>query len=233
MLSFIIGGRLLQSRTRFVCHCGAHSSMLFRNGTHMSTHAASIRFRCRLLNWLRKNSSSVSFLRSLPNHNGSAVSRLHTTVRNLPFLPRYNSSAPICRKGGFRRPASHRSKYRRSIARTVLAAKPIRRATCRADALSQACPTASSNRLLYGALLGNWATFSARNPQRGHFIRYVSTTTVVEYSKQGRSRTSRWHTSWIGSAPTCCPHPEQISFNPVFFRLTHSFRCLPCSSISM
>ncbi len=89
------------------------------------------------------------------------------------------------------------------MARTVLSAMPNRRATCRADALSQACPTASSNRLLKGALLGNWGTFSARNPQRGHFIRYVSTTTVVEYSKQGRSRTSRSHISWILLAATC------------------------------
>ena len=29
-------------------HCGAHGSMLNRNGSHMSTHTASIRFRCRL-----------------------------------------------------------------------------------------------------------------------------------------------------------------------------------------
>src|SRR5215510_13768038 len=67
-------------------HPGTHSSMLRRNGSHMPTHAASIRFRCRLTNWLRKKSSSVSFFRSLPNHSGSAVSKLHTTVRNLPFL---------------------------------------------------------------------------------------------------------------------------------------------------
>jgi hypothetical protein len=99
--------------------------------------------------------------------------------------------------------ASQRSRHRRSIARTVLSAIPNRRATCRADALSQACPTASSNRLLKGALLGNWGTFSARNPQRGHFIRYVSTTTVVEYSKHGRSRTSRSLISWILLAGTC------------------------------
>jgi len=71
-----------------------------------------------------------------------------------------------------------------------------------AQDLSQACPTASSNRLLKGALLGNWATFSARNPQRGHFIRYVSTTTVVEYSTHGRSRTSRSLISWIWLAGT-------------------------------
>src|ERR1035438_7090037 len=71
--------------------------MLSRNGSHISTQTASIRFRCRLTNSLRKNSSSVSFFRSLPNHSGSPVSRLHTTVRNLPFLPRYNSSTPMCR----------------------------------------------------------------------------------------------------------------------------------------
>jgi hypothetical protein len=69
---------------------------------------------------------------------------------------------------------------------------PICMATCRTAALSQVCPTASSKRLLYGALLGNCATFSARKPQRGHFTRYISTTTVVMYSKQGRSRTSRF-----------------------------------------
>src|ERR1017187_1954550 len=93
--------------------------MLNRNGSHMSTQTASMRFLCRLTNSLRKNSSSVSFFRSLPNHSGSPVSRLHTTVRNLPFLPRYNSSTPICRNGGSRPLASHRSRSRRSIARTV------------------------------------------------------------------------------------------------------------------
>src|ERR1039457_5025480 len=114
----------------------------------MSTHTASIPFRWRLVNSVRKYSSSVSFLRSFPNHNGSAVSRLHTTVRNLSRFPWYSSSTPMCRNGGFRRLASQRSKYRRSMPRTVLSARPIRRATCRAEALSQDCPTASSNRLL-------------------------------------------------------------------------------------
>jgi len=65
-------------------------------------------------------------LRSRPNHNGSPVSRLQTTVRNLSFLPWYSSSTPICRNGGFRRLASQRSKYRRSMPRTVLSARPIR-----------------------------------------------------------------------------------------------------------
>src|ERR1039457_2058843 len=40
----------------------------------------------RLVNSVRKYSSSVSFLRSFPNHNGSPVSRWHTTVGNLSFL---------------------------------------------------------------------------------------------------------------------------------------------------
>src|ERR1022692_2351761 len=62
---------------------GTHCSRLSRNGSHMSTNTASIPFRWRLVNSVRKYSSSVSFLRSFPNHNGSAVSRWHTTVRNL------------------------------------------------------------------------------------------------------------------------------------------------------
>src|SRR6266705_2196929 len=54
------------------------------------------------------------------------------------------------------------------MARTVLDARPSRWATCRAAALSHACPTASSNRLLKGALLGSCSTFSAFTPQSGH-----------------------------------------------------------------
>src|ERR1035437_3840316 len=78
---------------------GTHCSRLSRNGSHMSTHTASIPFRWRLVNSVRKYSSSVSFLRSFPNHNGSAVSRLHTTVRNLSRFPWYSSSTPMCRNG--------------------------------------------------------------------------------------------------------------------------------------
>jgi hypothetical protein len=62
--------------------------MLSRNGSHMSTQAASMRLRCPLLNSVRKYSSNVSFFRSFPNHSGSPVSRLLTTVRNLSFFPR-------------------------------------------------------------------------------------------------------------------------------------------------
>ena len=68
--------------------------------------------------------------------------------------------------------------------------QPKRRATRRAAALSQACPTASSKRLLNGALLGNCGTFSIYAAVRA-LTRYTSTTTVVRYSKHGRSRTSR------------------------------------------
>ena len=81
------------------------------------------------------------------------------------------------------------------MARTVLLARPNCRATRRTAALSQANPTASSKRLLNGALLGNCGTFSVFTPQSGQRTRYNSTTTVVRNSKQGRSRTSRWEPS--------------------------------------
>ena len=77
------------------------------------------------------------------------------------------------------------------MARTVLLAKPNCRATRRTAALSQANPTASSKRLLNGALLGNCGTFSALIPQSGQRTRESSITTVVRYSDHGRSRTSR------------------------------------------
>src|SRR6266567_4047645 len=64
-------------------------------------------------------------------------------------------------------------------------------ATRLAAALSQAWPTALSKRLLNGALEGNRGTFSVFTPQSGQRTRYSSTTTVVRYSKHGRSRTSR------------------------------------------
>src|SRR3982075_1358933 len=96
------------------------------------------------------------------------------------------------------------------MARTVLSASPNRRATCRAEADSQACPTASSKRLENGALLGSCATLSIFGPQVGQRTRYNSTTTVALYSDHGRSRTSRSVTSWISQQ--CCLQPEQISF---------------------
>src|ERR1039458_2096680 len=79
---------------------GTHCSRLSRNGSHMSTHTASIPFRWRLVNSVRKYSSSVSFLRSFPNHNGSAVSTWYTTVRNLSRFTWYTSPNPLCRHGG-------------------------------------------------------------------------------------------------------------------------------------
>ena len=45
-------------------------------------------WRCPLLSCVLKYLSSVSFFRSFPNHRGSPVSRLLTTVRNLSFFPR-------------------------------------------------------------------------------------------------------------------------------------------------
>jgi hypothetical protein len=77
------------------------------------------------------------------------------------------------------------------MARTVLGTNPNCRATRRTAALSQANPTASSKRLLNGALLGNCGTFSVLIPQSGQRTRYSSITTVARYSDHGRSRTSR------------------------------------------
>src|ERR1035441_936060 len=78
-----------------------------------------------------------------------------------------------------------------SIARTALSARPIRRATCRAEALSHAWPTASSKRLLKGALLGSSGTFSILTPHTGHLTRYTSMCTVAWNTLHGRSRTAR------------------------------------------
>jgi hypothetical protein len=80
------------------------------------------------------------------------------------FLAQVDFIYAHCRSLGFRRPAQ-RSRYRRSIDRTVLAASLTCLVTRRAAALSQASPTASSNRLLKGTLLGSCATFSVFTPQ--------------------------------------------------------------------
>ncbi len=112
----------------------------------------------------------------------------------------------------------------------MLSANPNCLATRRAEALSQAWPTASSKRLEKGALLGNWSTFSIFKPQSGQRTRYSSITTVVRNFKQGRSRTSRSVTS-AGSA-ILRPQPEQISRRLPRFRRTHSFNVLAFSSIS-
>src|ERR1700728_4405306 len=116
------------------------------------------------------------------------------------------------------------------MARTVLAGSPNRRATCLAAALSQASPTASSNRLLNGALLGSCGTFSILIPQSGQHTRYTSMTTVVRNSMHGRSRTSRSLTSCAVSSFR--PHPEQISFRLPRFRRIHSFSVFAFSLIS-
>src|SRR6516225_508958 len=55
---------------------GAQCSMLFVYGRHISTQAASMRFRWLAPSCVLKNSSRVSCLRSGPNHSGSPVSRI-------------------------------------------------------------------------------------------------------------------------------------------------------------
>src|ERR1019366_107708 len=107
------------------------------------------------------------------------------------------------------------------MARAVLAANPMRLATCRAAALSHACPTASSNRLLNGALLGSCSTFSAFTPHCGHRTRYSSSTTVAWYTKPAKPRTSRSSTSQISLTPR--PQFEHTTFRLPDLRRTHSF----------
>ena len=84
--------------------------MLSRNGSHISTHAAEIRVRWPALSSVRKNSSRVSFFRSRPNHTGSPLSGLLTTVMNFCFFPKWISSTPINANAGLRRAAAQRSR---------------------------------------------------------------------------------------------------------------------------
>jgi len=62
-------------------------------------------------------------------------------------------------------------RYRKSIARAVLAARPNCRATRRTAALHKLLPPPPSKRLPKRALLGSSATFSALIPQSGHRTR--------------------------------------------------------------
>src|SRR6516165_331114 len=109
------------------------------------------------------------------------------------------------------------------MARTVLGDSPNCRATRRTAAFSQASPTASSKRLLKGALLGNCGTFSVFTPQSGHCTRYSSTTTVVRNSDHGRSRTSRSYVSY--TLLSLRPHPK--TFVQSVFRILRSVPRVP------
>ncbi len=166
--------------------------MLCRNGSHISTQAASIPASLP--------GAQLLLRRTRPGSPSSAPARTTAARRSPDCSPRSETSAS----------SPDGSHPRPSVAAPVSVAAPpnapdianrwpapclppsrTARATCRAAALSQASPTASSNRLLNGALLGNCATFSVLIPQSGQRKRYNSTTTVVRYSKHGKSRTSR------------------------------------------
>src|ERR1035437_5773508 len=110
------------------------------------------------------------------------------------------------------------------MARTVLPASPICRATRRTAALSQASPTASSNRLLNGALLGNCGTFSVLMPQSGQRTRYSSITPPGAVLKTGQithlSLVEVMNLAELPPAPgthqlpvpTLAPHPQLQRF---------------------
>jgi hypothetical protein len=105
-------------------------------------------------------------LRSRPNHTGSLASRLLTTVMNFCFFPRWISSTPICTSAGLRRAATHRSRYRRSIARTVLDARPNRRGIC-LNSRWFSTVDVSSHSQFYGAAMGERQHQAARVSDRG------------------------------------------------------------------
>jgi hypothetical protein len=91
-------------------------------------------------------------------------------------------------------------------------------------------PTASSKRLLNGALPASNGTFSTLTPHSGHFTRYTSMNTVVRNALQGRSRTARSLTSH--ASVNLRPHPEHSSLRFPRLRRTQSFSAFPLSSIS-
>lgn len=67
------------------------------------------RGRWRALNCVPKNSSSVAFFRSRPNHSGSPLSKLLATAMNFVVFPKKISPTPRCRSAGFLRCAFQRS----------------------------------------------------------------------------------------------------------------------------
>ncbi len=208
---------------------GAHRSMLSRKGSHISTHAASMPALCRALNSVSKNSSRVSFFLSRPNHSGSPLSRLLATVRNFCFLPRWISSTPSCRSAGFRRWSAQRSRYRKSMDRTVVAATSNCLATRRAAALSQASPTASSNRLLNGALPRQLLDVFGFDPaiQAAQTVQLDNDRRTVLKARQ----IPNFPLVDFAISTTVRPQPEHTSLPPL--RRTHSFSVLASSSISL
>src|SRR5215475_2188549 len=70
--------------------------------------------------------------------SGERGNREQFGTEKLLLLRQMDLVHAICASTGFRRPPAHRSRFHRSIARTVLAARPNRSATCRPAALSHA-----------------------------------------------------------------------------------------------
>jgi hypothetical protein len=119
----------------------------------------------------------------------------------LLLLPQVNPSTPFVRVASPRRGPSLKDADR---SRVSPPGKPKRRATCRADALSQAWP-ARLRALAEGALLGRSGTFSPFTPQSGHFTRYTSMYGSPELA-QGRSRTARSHSCHRHGAKRTAKH---------------------------
>lgn len=116
------------------------------------------------------------------------------------------------------------------MARTVLLARPNCRATRRTAALSQTNPTASSKRLLNGALLGNCGTFpsSPRSPDTALDITPPppSSETRNKVDRVPRARSCHRH------RPASAPQPEQISFRFPRLRRTQFARLIDFVSVN-
>src|SRR5215469_9223616 len=84
----------------------------------------------------------------LPEPQGFAAFQVADHADEFQLLTEVDLIHPISLSVALRRVAFQRSRYRRSMARTVVAAVPNGLATCRSEALSQANPTASSKSLL-------------------------------------------------------------------------------------
>jgi transposase len=148
---------------------GAQWVMLLVNACHMSTQAASIRWRWPHRSSVRKNSSSVACVRSRPNHTACRqITHHRQKVYPLPQPNLVNAHllqrrpTPVGRPPGQIAEVNRPDRTRRQ---PVLPTNLSRRRRLARQ------PTASSKRLLKGALLGNWGTRSTFTPQSGHRTR--------------------------------------------------------------
>src|ERR1035441_1928159 len=112
-----------------ILHCGAHCSMLSRNGSHLSTQAASIRPRCRAIQFGPEEFIQRLLLAFPAKPERLAGCQIAHHGQELVLLALVDLIHPDLPQHRFARWAWHRSRYRKSMPRTVLSDRPMRRAT--------------------------------------------------------------------------------------------------------